>query len=454
MRNTTTKQLLAVVIRAIPYLIILPLLVTLLAGAYYYIYAENEYTASAKLYVLIDYRDSTGNMRYDVTASAQFAGDYQQLLKTHEVTAAAAQKLGRDSLSGLRVSVSAVSNTRVLDLRVTGSDPLLATEAANAIGEAFVEYMTTITGTSSITIASTATTPTAPSGPNRVRNTALAFITTFALCLLFILARELLNNTLRTADDVTDALGLPVMAVVDDFTKEMDLFFKKNPSHKLLIDFIPPDTLESIKMLALNIKFAATSKPIRRVMVTSATAHEGKSSLLIMLAEVLRQEGSRVLLIDLDFRRPSLGRYLSRRNTIDLVDYINSGGALMDVIQATDYEGIDFIDSHHPSAIATNIIQAPLFSALLDSMEAYYDYILVDTPPLGIFVDAAALAPLMDGTLLVLAAGKAERGNVQHVVSQLRTAKANILGAALTFVKRRGNADRYYTYSYTKRGFK
>lgn len=92
--------------------IVIPLVATAGAAGYFYYYAKNEYTAEAKLYVLIDYQDSTGDVRYDVNTSTSFAGDYRQLIKTHEALAAAAGKLGVKDLDGLKIDVASVSNTR------------------------------------------------------------------------------------------------------------------------------------------------------------------------------------------------------------------------------------------------------------------------------------------------------------------------------------------------------
>lgn len=446
MRDITIQDIWATIIGHLPFLLIVPILVTMAVGGYLFLYAENEYTASVKLYVLLDYMDAGGNMRYDTSTSTQLANDYQQLIQTNEVLSTAAEKLNIDSLDDVTVRVAAIPNTRVIDLRVTDHDPLFASNAAGAIGDAFVEYMRSMTRTNNITIASRAETPHEPSGPRRLRNTALAFAISLVVCIGGLLAVETLNTKIRTPEEVESSLNVPILARIDDFRKELQQYRKgRGAVHKDLMDIVSKDTQENARMLALNLRFLQLGGRMKSMAVTSTAVGEGKSSVTVMLANAMSSEGQRVLVIDMDFRNPTIARYMGRRGQYDLTDYIRGIVRRKHIIvQGTGEHPIDYIDSLHPSALATNVMQTREFEKLMKWARKHYDVILVDTPPLGIFVDAAALASIMDGVLLVVATGRVDRAAAAQTVEQLRIAKANIFGVAMTFIKRKKSASRYY----------
>jgi capsular polysaccharide biosynthesis protein len=261
-------------------------------------------------------------MRYDVYTSTSFAGDYQQLIKTHEVLTAAAEKLGVKDLEGLNIEVSSQENTRVISLSVTGDDPNFCMNAANMISEVFIEYLVTITRTNNVSIASKALLPDVPSGPNRIYNTAKAFVFSILAVAGILIAIAMMNTTLRTAEDVENSLHVPVLARIAGYKKEMDKFLSQKGTRKPLYYSVSCDTREGIKTLSMNLQFVSGGKGVKTLAVTSATPNEGKSSISIMLATALAEEGKRVLLCDMDFRNPSLGKLLGVRNRLDIVDVL------------------------------------------------------------------------------------------------------------------------------------
>ena len=119
MEEITLKGSIAILRRGLWLIIFIPIIVALLAGTYLYLYAENRYTAETKLYVLIDYGDTMGDVRYDVSTSTSFVGDYQQLIMTHEVLSTAAKMLGAENFDALDFNIYSQENTRVICLSVT-----------------------------------------------------------------------------------------------------------------------------------------------------------------------------------------------------------------------------------------------------------------------------------------------------------------------------------------------
>jgi capsular exopolysaccharide synthesis family protein len=428
-------------------LIAIPLIVATVVGTYYYSYAKNQYTAVAKLYVIIDYKDSMGTMRYDISTSTSFAGDYQELITSHEVLSAAAKELNVANLDDLVIKVSSKANIRVINLSVTGADAAFTTSAANKISEVFIDYLSSITETKSVNIASKALVPVVPSGPKRAQNTALAFAVSLLLTAVVLIAVSVLNTTLRTSEDVESALHLPVLARVAGYKKEMDKFLSRKDARKPLFYSVSYDTRESIKTLAMNLQFASGGETVKTLAVTSATPNEGKSTVSVMLATSLAEEGKRVLLIDMDFRNPSLGKYLGVRNRQDIVDVLQGNAKIDKVITETNVKNLYMVDSSHKRVLISNVVQSPQYREFLNVVNRNFDCVILDTPPIGFFIDSAILASVADRTLIVIAAGRVERALGKEIVGQLQKANAAIAGVALNFVDERHS---HYGYAYRR----
>ena len=144
----------------------------------------------------------------------------------------------------------------------------------------------------------------------------------------------------------------------------------------------------------------------------------------ILLAEALANDNYRVLL-DTDFRKPSLGKYLEMHK-YDVIDYIFDDVKINDIIAETHHKRVNFIRFSHTFASTSHIYNYERFFQMIEEAKQIYDD-SIDTPTLGLFIDAAILAGMVDGTLLVVGNGLHDGARVKDVVAQLRKAKANIM---------------------------
>ena len=434
MEEISIKELFAILRRGLALLVIIPLIVTSLVGIYYFFYAENQYKAEAKLYVLIDYGDTMGSARYDVTTSTSFVVDYQQLIMTHEVIDGATKRLGVENLNGYDIKISSQEDTRVINLSVTGADPYFCMKAANTISEVFIEYLTTITQTKSVSIASRALMPVVPSGPNRIRSTAMALAASILFVAGMLIAIAILNTTLRTSEEIENSLHVQVLARIAGYKREMKKYMAQKGKPNPLYYSVSRGTREGIKTLAMNIQFISGNDSVKTLAITSSTPNEGKSTISIMLATSLAEEGKRVLLCDMDFLNPSLGRYLGVRNRLDIVDVLNGVVKVDQIITETSVKRLSMVDSYHKNVPIANVVQSPKYQDFINAVRQHFDYVILDTPPIGFSIDATMLARVADKTLLVIASGRVERAMGKDIVDQLQKANASIIGVALNFV--------------------
>ena len=428
-------------------LLIVPIIVAI--AGYYYVtnYTYDVYTAQVKLYTLFDYVDSTGTTRYDLSSSAYFVSDYKELIRAPEIMQETCKRLGWPGLpSGMSIGVSAVQDTRFITLSVTSPNPEQSMLAANMLGQVFAEYVRNMLQQNSVRVAIQATLPTWPSNAGRGSMIPMAALGAAALVAFALVALEILNTKVRSNGDADIKFKTNVLSNIYKYRKEMDAFLKQRKSRESnMLQCMNEYTKESIKKLALNVEFAAMGEPLRTLTVTSVSPKEGKSSVALMLACEMASQGKNVLIVDMDYRSPMIGRYLGRRNKKDIMDYMHGSAKLTEVVSRTNTPNLFFMDSHHRMAINANLAA---FQNFMKECEQYFDLVIFDTSPLGMFIDAASLAAKTDGTVVIVADGKVDSKDLTRVISQLEQVKARVLGIAFNFVsmKEKSYYNRYYRY--------
>lgn len=186
---------------------------------------------------------------------------------------------------------------------------------------------------------------------------------------------------------------------------------------------------EAYKTLRTNVNFSlADTEGCKVIMVTSSLQGEGKSLTALNLAISLGQTDKKVLLIDCDLRRPRIARLLNMGNPVGLSNLFIDFNFL-DVAIATHEEyGVDVIFAGEVPPNPAELLSSGRMQKLLTVLRERYDYIILDTPPVDLVVDAALLAPQCDGVLFVVRAEQSERGAVIHAMDQLSYVKANVIG--------------------------
>lgn len=189
---------------------------------------------------------------------------------------------------------------------------------------------------------------------------------------------------------------------------------------------------EAYKTLRTNVSFSLTGEEQSKIIVvTSSQQSEGKSITATNLAISYAQTDRKVVLIDCDLRRPKLARLLQLNNPIGLSNILMTPDLRDSAIINTGLPNLDVILSGDIPPNPSELLSSPRMQRLLSNLRKHYDYIILDTPPINMVIDAVVLAPNSDGVLFVVRAGLAERGAIIHAVEQLEYAKAKILGFVL-----------------------
>lgn len=204
-------------------------------------------------------------------------------------------------------------------------------------------------------------------------------------------------------------------------------------------------TKEAYKTLRTNLSFAG--KDVKVISLTSCTPNEGKSSVSFQLCMSLAESGKKTVLVDADMRRSVLrGRYKASREKYGLSHYLSGQAEYDDVCCRTNVENFDIIFAGPVPPNPSELLSGDSFKSLMELLRWKYDYVIVDTPPLGSVIDGAVAAAYCDGAVIVVESGAVSHKFVQNVKEQLDKVNCRVLGCVLNKVNLKKNPyyGRYY----------
>lgn len=187
---------------------------------------------------------------------------------------------------------------------------------------------------------------------------------------------------------------------------------------------------EAYRTARTNIMFslAGSADKCKKLCITSANAGEGKTTSTLNLAITFAQTGSKVLLIDCDLRKPRIHQYLGVVKTDGLTTVLSKQKSYEDVIYHNLRPGLDCMTSGSIPPNPAELLSSDNMKELLDELSRIYDYILIDTPPVNVVTDAAALSRYVSGVMIVVREGYTNHESIENALKLLKIAKAKVLG--------------------------
>lgn len=212
---------------------------------------------------------------------------------------------------------------------------------------------------------------------------------------------------------------------------------------------LPYEINEEMKNLRTNLQFCGNDKQV--ILMTSTFSGEGKSTVSLELCQSLTELDMRVLLIDADMRKSVLKKSVNGAVPKRGLSHYLSGQCEMDeLIYKTTTPKFSVVFAGEVPPNPSELLSSPRFDDLIMLGREYYDYVIIDCPPIGMVVDAAVVAPLCDGAVLLIEAGEVKYRAAQDIVSRMRTTGCPILGAILNKVDRK-KQGKYYGKYYGKK---
>ena len=208
---------------------------------------------------------------------------------------------------------------------------------------------------------------------------------------------------------------------------------------------------EAYRALRANITFSSIDHPVKTILVTSAAPREGKTTTVINLGIIMAQAGTRVLIVDADFRRPSLHHIFGflpngKKTLPGLSNLIVGNSRLEDVRLPSGFARVSLVPAGIAPLNPNELISSQRMKNVIADLAEDADFVLIDSPPCLLYSDAYLLAPLADGVLYVVRAGGQDKSAQRRVQRQLQQAKARMLGVVFNEAEVEETAGSYSYY--------
>lgn len=255
------------------------------------------------------------------------------------------------------------------------------------------------------------------------------------------MARDWLDQTLRSADEISTTLGVSVLGVVPAMSQRETVPMRGQRVH------LQPDSheAEAYRTLRTAILFGAAKERAKTLLVTSPAPGDGKSTLVSNLAIAMAQAGHKTLVLDADLRKPTQHRLFGLTpERPDIGDVLAGKARLSEAIQPSPVPGLSLLACKGGVANPAEVLQGRRFARLLLLLTQVYDRIIIDASPVMVVTDAQIIAALSDWTILVLRAEKSTRKVSRRAIDSLQGVGARLLGVVVNGVRKGGAHYGYY----------
>lgn len=279
-----------------------------------------------------------------------------------------------------------------------------------------------------------------PSSPQKGKIMTMALVLGLLAGGGLAVLRDFMDQTLRSADEMSAVLGLPVLGVVPAMSRKETIPARGQKIH------LQPDLpeAEAFRTVRTAIFFGA-HKGTTTMLITSPATGDGKSTLASNLAIALAQAGQRTIILDADLRKPMQHVIFETEHAQGGVSAVLWGRMkLGQAIQPTQVQGLSLLPCGSKVPNPSEILNGQQFALLLEQLAQTYDRVIIDAPPVTMVADAQILGALCDATILVLRAGKSTRKIGQRAIDGLYRVGAHLLGMVVNDVPKSGDRYGYY----------
>lgn len=285
--------------------------------------------------------------------------------------------------------------------------------------------------------------PTAPSSPRPVQDAVLGLLAGLVLGVGVTFLRNSLDDTVTDSEEAEQVTGATMLATVPMVPSW------RNTSRPVMVAVSDPTSpaAEAYRSLRTSLQFSRHGGDLRTLLVTSAHAGEGKTVTVANLGAAFAQAGERVVLVSCDLRRPRLSQFPELADVPDLSLVLVGARSLDEALApVTDIAGLWTLSTRSVIPNPTELLGGQRMREVFAELAERFDLVLIDSPPLLPVADAMILTSYADGVLLIVAAGKTRRADLQRATARLAQADAPIAGTVLNKAVAHGRYGGYGRY--------
>jgi succinoglycan biosynthesis transport protein ExoP len=403
-------------------------------SALYLATAHKTYSATAVVYVSVAGSNNSVDLQQASTFSQQAATNYAAITKSPLVLGPVISqlKLSVSSASLAKtLQVTAEAGTSLFDITAVASTPAKAAQIANAvaasatlnIGE--LEAPSTPAATPLVVLKQiqTATVPNGPSTP--VRNTAIAFggIVGLVLGIALAILLYILDTRIRSVRDIHQITERPLLATVPR---------RKGKDGALVVKDFPNSVAgEAFRGLRTNLRFVEVAHN-RSFVIAAAAPLDRSHHVAANLAWTLAETGSTVVLVDIDLRQPHVHTTFGLSDDKGVTDIVAGNATMPEVVRSGGLDTLSIVSAGTRTTNPSELLGSEEMRRFVEQLEASFDFVIFDGPPLLSYTDTAVVSALTTGAVIVVQAGRSRRRELKESITVLSNVNLQPVGIVLS----------------------
>lgn len=398
------------------------------------------YTASTSLFVSTQNSETSAELQQGSVFALARVQSYVDVTSKPAVLQPVIDKLGlgmTPEALAAKIKTSTARNTVIIEIEARDRSAQRSAEIANAVAASLVTAVADLerptNGTPTpvrLSLVDHASAPTEASSPNVKLDLALGMLYGLAAGVAAAVLRHLLDRNIRTEADLRKTTDLPLLAGITEQGSG------RLPGTAPTV--LQGPGAEAFRKLRTNLQFAGVNRPMRSIVVTSASAGEGKSTVALNLAMTVAKGGRKVILVDADLRLPTVAAATGIEGELGLTTVLVGTSSLDQSIQHWGHDGLALLASGPLPPNPSELLGSAAMCNLIEELQTRFDLIIVDAPPVLPVADASVLTRCTDSVLLVVGTKKVSQHSLAKAIDQLNFVDANILGVVQNRIPRRG----------------
>lgn len=279
-------------------------------------------------------------------------------------------------------------------------------------------------------------------GPNTQLNYVMAGLYGLFIPVFIVFARVFFDNKIRDIKQLEKITPIPVLGMVGKSKAVSNLAVLESPKSAIS---------EAFRNLRSSLQFLYKEQGTtgsKTVLITSSISGEGKSFCAINLVSVFALSDKKAVLVDLDLRKPKISKYFDMDNSIGVSDFLINEADLNSIIKKTEYENLDIVTSGRTPPNPSELLIGERFTLLLEKLKERYDYIVLDSPPIGLVTDSLDISKKVDATLYIARYNYTGKNMFAYINEKYRRGEIENISVVMNGHIGRGGYGYGYNYNY------
>lgn len=422
------KKIISIIRRRLILITVITITAVFIASVYSFYIAKPVYRAKSTIIIGTGFSKLEEGTQVDSLTYQSLLKTYSSIANTTYVAEKTIDILGlKMSPQDLqkKITVTPEPETQILEIVVQGDSYEQTMDIMSTLSSVFIEEVKILYPTVNIQVIGKVNMPLSPVKPNKKLNLEISFLMGIIMSVFIILFIEYFNDYIKTQEDIERYLEVPVIGVIPKEKKRIrDLsLYTLDKYHQFF--------MEAHRTLRTNVDFISTYKNVKTLAVTSCMSGEGKTTTAFMLAIMIAKTAKKTILVDCDFRKSAMCELLNISNVNGLNDMLIGKTKLEQAIHKCEVDNLYVLAAGTKSQNPSELLSSSKLKELINKLKEEFDYVIIDTPPVGLVTDAQLISQLTDGCLLIVASGVTEKKELLKAMVLLKHVNSSVVGVCL-----------------------